>query len=85
MVELLCSCGNCKLSDFTPLDLQFIRLILKATLAEQIYGSSARSYIYGLGFDHTMQQALSLTENPIIESNEVCSIFLYSNLAAEEF
>ncbi|MEE1167814.1 MAG: S41 family peptidase [Alistipes sp.] len=69
MVELLCSCGNCKLSDFTPLDLQFIRLMLKATLAEQIYGSSARSYIYGLGFDHTMQRALSLAENPIIESN----------------
>ena len=69
MVELLCSCGNCQLSDFTPLDQQFIRLMLKATLAEQIYGSSARSYIYGLGFDHTMQQALSLAENPIIESN----------------
>lgn len=69
MVELLCSYGNCKLSDFTPLDLQFIRLMFKATLAEQIYGNSARSYIYGLGFDHTMQQALSLAEDPIIESN----------------
>ena len=64
MVKLLCNCGNNTLSDFTPLDQQFIRLMLKATLAEQLYGSSARSYIYGLGFDHTMQRALSLAENP---------------------
>ena len=46
--------------DVTERDREFIRVMLRATLAEQLYGSYARNYIYGMGLDKTMQRALAM-------------------------
>ena len=49
--NIFCRYAQCSLDDFTELDQRFIRTMLMASIAEQLYGDSARQYIYCLGFD----------------------------------
>ena len=58
--NIFCRYAQCSLDDFTELDQRFIRTMLMASIAEQLYGDSARQYIYCLGFDYMMQRALEI-------------------------
>ena len=49
--------------DITPLDREYIEVMLRATLAEHLYGSEARYYIYGRGFDPMLQQTIAIAGN----------------------
>jgi hypothetical protein len=51
-------------SDFTPSDREFIHTMIKATMAEQIYESWARYYLYCQEYDYTLQQALKVANDP---------------------
>lgn len=51
-------------SDFTPLDREFIHTMIKATMAEQIYESWARYYLYCQEYDYTLQRALEVANDP---------------------
>ena len=53
-------------SDFTPLDREFIHTMIKATMAEQIYESWARYYLYCQEYDCTLQRALEVAEDTSI-------------------
>lgn len=49
--------------EVTELDQKYIHTMLLATIAEQLYGSNARHYIYGLRFDYTLQRAIEITSD----------------------
>lgn len=59
-MELLYRRAGFSREDVTERDREFIRVMLKSALAEQLYGSHTRHYIYGIGFDKTMQRALAI-------------------------
>ncbi len=56
-------CTHISCSEPTPLDEAFIRIMLKATIAEQLYGINARHYIYSIGFDHILQRAMVIAHD----------------------
>lgn len=55
---------NCM--ELTQLDEKFILTMLKATMAEQLYGIGARYYIYGIDFDQTLQHAIAIAGDEAI-------------------
>ena len=61
--ELFYSAAGSTPDDFTEIDHKFIRTMILATMAEQIYQESARHYIYGMNFDYMMQRALNIATN----------------------
>lgn len=61
--ELFYSAASSTPDDFTEIDHKFIRTMILATMAEQIYQESARQYIYGMNFDYMMQRALNIATN----------------------
>lgn len=50
-------------TEFSDTDNRFIRTMLKTVVAEIVFGENARHYIYGIGFDHTLQQSISIAAN----------------------
>jgi carboxyl-terminal processing protease len=65
IVDILCRLGSCSMDDFAPLDQKFVRYMLLATIAEQLYGNNARSYVYGLGFDIMVQRAVAIAGDEV--------------------
>ena len=49
--------------ELTDIDKAFIECVLRSFVAEHIYGSNARYYIYSIDFDHTLNQAIAIASN----------------------
>ncbi|MBO7265389.1 MAG: S41 family peptidase [Alistipes sp.] len=64
LMELFYSYSNSTESDFTQSDIEFIRTMLNASIAEWLYGLWARYYIYNESYDYTLQQALKVANDP---------------------
>ena len=49
--------------ELTDVDKAFISCTLRSLVAEYLYGSDARNYIYGIDFDYTLQQAFTIAND----------------------
>lgn len=49
--------------ELTDVDKAFISCTLRSLVAEYLYGSDARNYIYGIDFDYTLQQAFAIAND----------------------
>lgn len=49
--------------ELTDTDKAFISCTLRSLVAEYLYGSDARNYIYGIDFDHTLHQAFAIAND----------------------
>ena len=72
-MEIFYAVSNTAEADFTELDMAFIATMLKATMAEQLYGEWARYYIYCQEFDYTLQQALEVATAPTLYNSVLSS------------
>lgn len=52
--------------DITEVDRSYISTLLLAAMAEQLYGSNARHYIYGIRLDVMQQQAIDIAANNLV-------------------
>ncbi len=52
-----------KLCNTSELENRYISTMLKATMAEQLYGNSARQYIYSIDIDQMMQRTLAIAQD----------------------
>ena len=50
-------------AELTDTDKTFISCTLRSLVAEYLYGSDARNYIYGIDFDYTLQQAFTIAND----------------------
>ena len=50
-------------AELTDVDKSFINCTLRSLVAEYLYGSDARNYIYGIDFDYTLQQAFAIAND----------------------
>ena len=50
-------------AELTDTDKAFVATTLRSLLAEHLYGSDARYYIYSIDFDHTLNQAIAIASN----------------------
>ena len=73
IMEIFYATSNTAEADFTELDMSFIATMLKATMAEQLYGEWARYYIYCQEFDYTLQQALEVATTPTLYNSVLSS------------
>ena len=73
IMEIFYAVSNTAEADFTELDMAFIATMLKATMAEQLYGEWARYYIYCQEFDYTLQQALEVATTPTLYNSVLSS------------
>ena len=55
--------------DVPELDKEYINTLLLATMAEHLYGSNARYYIYGIRFDYMQRQAINIATNNLVYNN----------------
>lgn len=55
--------AGCDKDKLTEIDQEFINTMLLASMAEQLYASSARHYIYGLRFDQTLRRAIEIASD----------------------
>lgn len=55
--------AGCDKDKLSEIDQEFINTMLLATMAEQLYASSARHYIYGLRFDQTLRRAIEIASD----------------------
>lgn len=72
LMEMFYLTSKCSMSDFTELDTKFIATMLKATIAEQLYGDWARYYIYCQEFDTILQRALEVATTPSLYNQVLC-------------
>jgi carboxyl-terminal processing protease len=68
-------------NDISEVDKEYINTLLLATMAEHLYGSNARYYIYGIRFDYMQRQAINIATNDLVYNNiikgEVKSIWIF--------
>lgn len=50
-------------AELSDIDNRFIATMLKSLIAEHLYGSDARYYIYSIDFDDTLKQAIAIANN----------------------
>lgn len=50
-------------TELTDIDNRFIATMLKSLIAEHLYGSDARYYIYSIDFDYTLNRAIAIANN----------------------
>lgn len=50
-------------AELTDTDKTFVATTLRSLLAEHLYGSDARYYIYSIDFDNTLKQAIAVANN----------------------
>ena len=50
-------------AELTDIDNRFITTMLKSLIAEHLYGSDARYYIYSIDFDDTLGQAIAIAND----------------------
>ena len=77
IIELFNACNDCTCDEFTALDNTFIRTMIKATMAEQLYGPQARQQIYHKEFDPTLQQALTIANDTAQHDEILCNTDTY--------
>ncbi|MBO5973007.1 MAG: peptidase S41, partial [Alistipes sp.] len=61
LIDMLLNLIKC--TEYTNIDKVFIETMLRAIIAEQLYGNNARYYIYGIGFDYILQQAITIAND----------------------
>lgn len=49
--------------ELTDTDKAFVNCMLRSLIAEYLYGSNARNYIYSIDYDYMLKQALSIARN----------------------
>ena len=50
-------------AELTDIDKRFISVMLRSLIAEHLYGSDARYYIYSIDFDNTLNQAIAVAND----------------------
>lgn len=50
-------------AELTDIDKRFISVMLRSLIAEHLYGGDARYYIYGIDFDNTLNQAITIAND----------------------
>lgn len=73
IMELFYMSSDSAESDFTAIDIEFISTMIKATMAEQLYGEWARYYIYCQEYDSTLQRALEIATTPALYNGVLCN------------
>ena len=63
LVDSFCRFAECRRESLSTIDQSFIRTMLLATMAEQLYDSNARSYIYSTRFDYMVRRAVEIAAN----------------------